>query len=199
MELYIKCIQNLINEFRKLPSIGPKTARRIVFHLIRLPREEIEQFSRLLLEIRDNIRFCKECFNLSEEDTCRICKDQGRNKKIICVVQSASDVAVIEATGEFGGVYHVLGGLLSPIEDVGPDEIKIPHLLKRITAGGIEEIIIALNPTVEGESTAVYINKQLAGRGIKITRLASGLPVGGDLEYADEITLGRAIVNRGQF
>ncbi|MGM0366792.1 MAG: recombination mediator RecR [Actinomycetota bacterium] len=199
MALYIKSIENLINQFRKLPSIGPKTARRIVFYLIRLPKEEIEQFSKSLLEVKEKVRFCRECFNLSEEDLCGICRDSTREKNIVCVVQSPSDVVIIEATGEYRGLYHVLGGLLSPIEDIGPEDIKIPHLVKRVEADSIKEVIIALNPTVEGESTAVYIKKQLDPRAIKVTRLASGLPVGGDLEYADEITLGRAIANRGEF
>jgi len=199
MALYIKSVENLINEFRKLPAIGPKTARRIVFYLLRLPKTEIEQFSKSLLEVKEKVRFCKDCFNLSEEDLCSICRDQTRERETICVVQSPSDVAVIEATGEFRGLYHVLGGLLSPIEDIGPEDIKIPHLVKRIDAGDIREVIIALNPTVEGESTAMYIKRQLGTRDLKVTRLASGLPVGGDLEYADEITLGRAIANRGEF
>ncbi len=199
MPLYIKSIENLINEFRKLPSIGPKTARRIVFYLLRLPKKEIEHFSEVLVQARNKIRFCQRCFNLSEEDICSICSDQRRDMSMVCVVQSASDVAVIEATGEYRGLYHVLGGLLSPIEDIGPDDIKIPQLIKRIQAGDVDEIIIALNPTVEGESTAVYINRQVCKKNIKVTRLASGLPVGGDLEYADEITLGRAIANRGEF
>jgi len=199
MAIYMKSVENLINEFRKLPSIGPKTARRIVFHLLKLPKNDIELFAKSLLEVKDKVRFCKQCFNLSEDDACSICRDHNRENKIICVVQSVSDVAIIEATGEFRGRYHVLGGLLSPIEDIGPEDIKIPHLVKRIETDQIKEIIIALNPTVEGESTAVYIHGQLQAKGVRITRLASGLPVGGDLEYADEITLGRAITNRAPF
>ncbi|MFO7929757.1 MAG: recombination mediator RecR [Candidatus Humimicrobiaceae bacterium] len=197
MPLYIKSVENLINEFRKLPGIGPKSARRIVFYLLNLHKKEIKKLSDALLEMKARVRFCKICFNLSEEEVCPVCQDQGRNQKKICVVESASDVAIIESTGEYRGLYHVLGALLSPIEDKGPEEIRIPDLVKRVEGKGVEEVIIALNPTVEGESTATYIKKVL--KGVKVTRLASGLPVGGDLEYADELTLGRAISNRSEF
>ncbi len=197
MPLYIKSVENLINEFRKLPGIGPKSARRIVFYLLNLHKKEIKKLSDALLEMKARVRFCKICFNLSEEEVCPVCQDQGRNQKKICVVESASDVAIIESTGEYRGLYHVLGALLSPIEDKGPEEIRIPDLVKRVEGESVEEVIIALNPTVEGESTATYIKKVL--KGVKVTRLASGLPVGGDLEYADELTLGRAISNRSQF
>ncbi len=199
MPLYIKSVENLINEFRKLPGIGPKSARRIVFYLLNQPKKEIKQFSDALIEMKGKARFCKICFNLSEEEVCSICKDQSRERKKICVLESASDVAVIEATGEYRGLYHILGGLLSPIEDRGPNEIRIPDLVRRAKEGDIEEVIIALNPTVEGESTATFIKKVLKDTAIRVTRLASGLPVGGDLEYADELTLGRAISNRGEF
>jgi len=199
MSVYIRSVQNLINEFRKLPSIGPKTAKRIVYFLLRTSKKDVELFARSLLELKEKVKFCSNCYNLSEQDLCSICLDQSRDRKKICVVASASDVEVIESTGEFRGLYHVLGGLLSPIEDIGPQEIRLPQLVKRIDKEGIQELIIALNPTVEGESTSMYIKKILASKGIKITRLASGLPVGGDLEYTDEITLGRAIANRGEF
>lgn len=199
MPLYIKSVENLINEFRKLPGIGPKSARRIVFYLLNQPKKDIKNFADALLAMKQRVRFCKICFNLSEEEVCSICSDQGRDRKKICVLESASDVAVIEATGEYRGLYHILGGLLSPIEDRGPNEIRIPNLVKRVNEENIEEVIIALNPTVEGESTATYIKKMLKDKGVKVTRLASGLPVGGDLEYADELTLGRAISNRGEF
>jgi len=199
MALYIKAVENLINEFRKLPAIGPKSARRIVFYLLSRPKADIDHLVESLLEMKDKVGFCRQCHNLSQEDICDICRDQARDRSKICVVQSPSDVAMIESTGEYRGLYHVLGALLSPIEDIGPEHIKLPSLLKRIDEGDIKEVILALNPTVEGESTAMYIKKIMGDRAINVTRLASGLPVGGDLEYTDELTLGRAIANRGQF
>lgn len=199
MNLGIKSIENLINEFRKLPGIGPKSARRIVFYLIKTSKEDIQKFSESLIQMKNNVRFCKICFNLTEDDVCHICMDEGRDRKKICIVEEASDVMVIENTREYNGLYHVLGGLLSPIDNIGPEEIKIPQLLQRVENGRIEEIILALNPTVEGESTATYIKKVLDPFNISISRLASGIPVGGNLEYADEVTLGRAISERRRF
>lgn len=196
MTAYIKSVEKLINEFRKLPGIGPKSARRIVFYLLKLTREEILEFSKALVEMKDKVRFCSICFNLSEGEKCSICSDATRDRKKICVVQNVSDVTVIEATGEYKGLYYVLGGLLSPIEDIGPEEIRIPGLVKRVESEGIEEVILALNPTVEGEGTAMYLKKVLQPTGTRITRLASGLPVGGDLEYVDELTVGKALSNR---
>ncbi len=196
MPLYIKSIENLLDEFRKLPGIGPKSAKRIVFFLLNLSSGQIAKFSRAMIEMKERTRFCKDCFNLTEEETCHICRDQSRNRKQICIVEEVSDVVVIEKTGQYQGLYHVLGGLLSPIENIGPDDIRIPRLVQQIREGSVEEVIMALNPTVEGESTAMYIKKILQPAEIKITRLASGLPVGGDLEYADEVTIGRAITDR---
>jgi recombination protein RecR len=196
MALYIKSVENLIKEFKKLPGIGPKSAKRIVFFLLKLSRSDILKFSQSLVEMKEKVRFCTECYGLTEEDVCYICRDESRDRKKICVVEEASDIVIIEKTGEYRGLYHVLGGLLSPIENIGPEEIRIPKLLERIKTNNIDEIIIALNPTVEGESTAVYLKKILLPLGIKVTRLASGLPVGGDLEYADEVTIGRAISDR---
>jgi len=196
MPLYIKSIENLLNEFRKLPGIGPKSAKRVVFFLLNLPREQISKFSQALLEMKDKVMFCRECFNLTEEETCHICRDQSRNRKQICIVEEVSDVVILEKTGQYSGLYQVLGGLLSPIENRGPEDIRIPRLVQRIREGAVEEVIMALNPTVEGESTAMYIKKILHPTGVKITRLASGLPVGGDLEYADEVTIGRALNDR---
>ncbi len=199
MSLYIESIDNLIKEFRKLPGIGPKSAKRIVFFLLKFSMDDISKFSKALVEMKEKVRFCKNCFSLSEEDRCSICKDESRDKKKICVVEEASDVIIIEKTSEYRGLYHVLGGLLSPIDDIGPNEIKMPELVNRVKNENIEEIIIALNPTVEGESTSTYLKKILEPTGVKVTRLASGIPVGGDLEYADEITLGRAISDRREF
>jgi recombination protein RecR len=199
MTIYIESVEKLINEFRKLPGIGPKSAKRIVFFLLKFGEKDIVKFSKLLVEMKSKVKFCKYCFNISENEICHICNDENRDKKMICLVEEVSDVVVIEDTGEYKGLYHVLGGLLSPIENIGPDEIKINELKKRVKNNNIEEIIIALSPTVEGESTATYIKKILEPFGVKVTRLASGLPVGGDLEYADEITLGRAISDRREF
>jgi len=199
MTIYIESVEKLINEFRKLPGIGPKSAKRIVFFLLKFGDKDIVNFSKLLVEMKSKVKFCKYCFNISENEICHICNDENRDKKMVCLVEEVSDVVVIEDTGEYKGLYHVLGGLLSPIENIGPDEIKINELIKRVKNNNIEEIIIALSPTVEGESTATYIKKILKPFGVKVSRLASGLPVGGDLEYADEITLGRAISDRREF
>jgi recombination protein RecR len=196
MALYIKSVENLINEFRKLPGIGPKSAKRIVFYLLKLPNSDVAELSKALAEMKEKVKICKSCYNLTEEDICSICRDQSRDKKKICVVEEVSDLIIIEKTGEYRGLYHILGGLLSPIENIGPGEIRIPRLLERIKEDNTEEIIMALNPTVEGESTAMYLKKILSPLGVKVTRLASGLPVGGDLEYADEVTIGRAISDR---
>ncbi len=196
MALYIKSVENLINEFRKLPGIGPKSAKRIVFYLLKLPNSDVAKLSQALVEMKEKVKICKSCYNLTEEDICSICKDQSRDKKKICIVEEVSDLIIIEKTGEYRGLYHILGGLLSPIENIGPREIRIPKLLERIKEDNTEEVIMALNPTVEGESTAMYLKKILSPLGVKITRLASGIPVGGDLEYADEVTIGRAISDR---
>lgn len=196
MALYIKSVENLINEFRKLPGIGPKSAKRIVFYLLKLSHSDITKLSQALVEMKEKVKICKYCYNLTEEDVCSICRDQSRDKKKICIVEEVSDLIIIEKTGEYKGLYHVLGGLLSPIENIGPKEIRIPRLLERIKNDNTEEVIMALNPTVEGESTAMYLKKILSPLGVKVTRLASGLPVGGDLEYADEVTIGRAISDR---
>ncbi|OQA20908.1 MAG: Recombination protein RecR [Actinobacteria bacterium ADurb.Bin346] len=199
MSNFLKSIENLINEFRKLPGIGPKSAKRIVYYLLKQPPHDIERFAQSMSDMIKNIKFCKICFNISEDDICNICSDKGRDCGKICIVEEVSDVSIIESTAEYRGLYHVLGNLLSPIDNIGPEEIKIPALLKRIKDSEIDEVIIALNPTVEGESTATYIRKILKPLEIKVTRLASGLPVGGVIEYADEITLGRALSDRKEF
>ncbi len=196
MPLYIKSVENLINEFRKLPAIGPKSARRIVYYLLKLPPRHIDGFARSLIEMKEKVKFCSICCNLTEEDICHICRDSTKDQEKICVVEEVGNLIIIEKTGRYHGLYHVLGGLLSPIDNVGPDELRIPELVKRIREKGTKEVIIALNPTVEGESTAMYIKKLLVPLGVKATMLASGLPVGGDLEFADEITIGRAISDR---
>ncbi|MDD3520488.1 MAG: recombination mediator RecR [Actinomycetota bacterium] len=192
----ISSVENLIDEFRKLPGIGPKSAKRIVYYLLKQSREDIEDFSKALTDMKDKVKFCQECFNISEDEKCPICNDSGRNNQIICIVEKISDVSVIESSGQFTGLYHVLGGLLSPIENIGPEEIRIPKLIERIKILGITEVVLALNPTVEGDSTATYLNKVLKQFDLKITKLASGLPVGGDIEYADQVTIGRALSGR---
>jgi recombination protein RecR len=199
MPLYIKYIENLINEFKRIPGIGPKSAKRIVYWLLKQPVNDIERFASALSEMRTRTKFCSLCFNISEEDICGICSDPTRDSSRMCIVEEIKDVAILESTGQFKGLYHVLGGLLSPIDDIGPEEIKIPQLLNRIKNSEIEEVVIALNNTVEGESTAAYIKKILGQIGIKVTRPASGLPVGADLEYTDEITLSRALRDRVEF
>jgi recombination protein RecR len=196
MPLYIKSVEKLINEFRKLPSIGPKSAGRIVYYLLKQTPEQINSFARSLVEMKEKVKFCRLCRNISEEDICHICRDTSRDHKKICVVEDVGDVVIIEKTGRYHGLYHVLRGLLSPIENIGPEELGIPLLMERVKKEKADEVIVALNPTVEGESTAMFIKKMLSPLGIKTTMLASGLPVGGDLEYADEITIGRAISDR---
>jgi recombination protein RecR len=196
MPLYIKSVEKLINEFRKLPAIGPKSARRIVYYLLKLPPQQIEDFARSLIEMKEKVKFCSLCHNLSEEDICHICRDGSRDQEKICIVEEVGDVTILEKTGRYRGLYHVLGGLLSPIDNIGPTELRIPGLMERIKKNRVSEVIIALNPTVEGESTAMYIKKMITPLGAKPTMLASGLPVGGDLEYADEITIGRALTDR---
>ena len=199
MALFIKSIENLIIEFKRLPGIGPKSAKRLVYYLLKQHSGEIERFAQAMIEMSQKIRFCSICFSISEEEICNICNDLSRDLWKICIVEEVSDVAIIESTGEFRGLYHVLGNLLSPIDNIGPEEIRIPALLERIKKTDIDEIIFALNPTVEGESTSTYLKKILEPLEIKITRLASGLPVGGDIEYADEVTLGRALNDRKEF
>jgi len=196
MALYIKSVEKLINEFRKLPAIGPKSARRIVYYLLKLSPQRIDDFARSLIEMKEKVKFCSICHNLSEEDICHICMDESRDQEKICIVEEVGDIIILEKTGQYRGLYHVLGGLLSPIDNTGPVELRIPRLMERIKKNKVSEVIIALNPTVEGESTAMYIKKMVAPLGVKPTMLASGLPVGGDLEYADEITIGRALADR---
>jgi len=196
MALYIKGVEKLINEFRKLPAIGPKSARRIVYYLLKLSPQRIDDFARSLVEMKEKVKFCSICHNLSEEDICHICRDESRDQEKICIVEEVGDIVILEKTGQYRGLYHVLGGLLSPIDNTGPVELRIPLLMERIKKNKVSEVIIALNPTVEGESTAMYIKKMVTPLGAKPTMLASGLPVGGDLEYADEITIGRALADR---
>jgi recombination protein RecR len=187
----------LIDEFSRLPGIGPKTASRLVFYLLRAPEEQAESLADALRELRERITFCSICFNITESDPCGVCADEGRDRATICVVEEPLDVVAIERTRDYQGLYHVLHGTIAPVEGIGPDDLRIAQLLPRLDAlPPVREVVIATNPNMEGEATAMYIARQLEGRDIRVTRLARGLPVGGDLEYADEVTLSRALAGR---
>jgi recombination protein RecR len=195
-----KLIEDAVNEVAKLPGIGKKTALRMVLHLIKENEHRTVALADALTKLRSNIRFCKTCHNISDEEECTICKSHKRDKSIVCVVEDTQDVMAIENTAQFMGVYHVLGGVISPMNGIGPSDIKIDSLISRLTNGNeIKEIILALSPTMEGDTTNFYINRRLAAFSVKITSIARGIPVGGDLEYADEITLGRSILGRTLF
>ena len=194
--MYEGAIQDLIDELGRLPGIGPKSAQRIAFHIIQSEHIDTSRLVEVLRTVKEKVKFCKECGNLSEEELCRICRDERRDKNVICVVEESKDVIAIEKTREFRGRYHVLGGAISPIDGIGPEQLRIKELLTRLQNADIEEVIIATDPNLEGEATATYLSRMLKPLGIKISRLASGLPVGGDLEYADEVTLGRAFEGR---
>ena len=189
-------VQQLIDELGRLPGVGPKSAQRIAFHLLSVESEQIVELMDALRRVKDEVRFCITCGNVSAEDLCRICRDPKRVDDLICVVEESKDVAAIERTREFRGRYHVLGGAIDPVNGVGPEDLRIAELMKRLSNPDIREIIIATDPNLEGEATATYLIRTLAPLGITVTRLASGLPVGGDLEYADEVTLGRAFAGR---
>lgn len=189
-------IQYLLDEFAKLPGIGPKSAERFVFYLLKRPPEEIERFAATLLRLTSAVRQCSVCFDFSESDPCQYCKDKQRDGTILCVVAESADVLAIEKTGEYRGRYHVLGGVLRPTEGITPDQLRINELVKRVRGDGIKEIILATNPDLEGEATALYINKLLRPVNVSVTRIAKGLPMGSDLEYADEVTLANALAGR---
>ena len=194
--MYEGIVQELIDELGRLPGIGPKSAQRIAFHILQTESFDVTRLAEVLLEVRDKVRFCAICGNVSEQETCTICRDPRRNPELICVVEEAKDVVAIERTREFRGLYHVLGGAISPIDGVGPDDLRIRQLMQRLADGTVQEVIIATDPNLEGEATATYLSRLLTTLEIRVTRLASGLPVGGDLEYADEVTLGRAFEGR---
>ena len=194
--MYEGIIQELIDELGKLPGIGPKSAQRIAFHIVQLERVDINHLVDVLRLVKEKVRFCSKCFNVAEEEECKICRDPRRDNTTICVVEESKDVIAIERTREFKGKYHVLGGAISPIDGIGPEQLRIRELLTRLSDANISEIIIATDPNLEGEATATYLARTIKPLGIKISRLASGLPVGGDLEYADEVTLGRAFEGR---
>ena len=189
-------IQRLLDEFERLPGIGPKSAQRIVYWLLNSDRASAERLSAAVMDVKDSVHFCPQCGNYAEGDLCEICASPTRDASIICVVTEPRDIPPIERTGAFSGLYHVLGGALSPLEGIGPDDLRIGDLMKRLADSGVEEVLLATNPNVEGETTASYLARLIRPLGLKVTRLASGLPVGGDLEFADEVTLGRAIESR---
>ncbi|MDK1475483.1 recombination mediator RecR [Streptomyces sp. 549] len=194
--MYEGVVQDLIDELGRLPGVGPKSAQRIAFHILQAEPTDVRRLAHALTEVKAKVRFCVVCHNVAQDEQCRVCLDPRRDRTVICVVEEPKDVVAIERTREFRGRYHVLGGAISPIEGVGPDDLRIRELLARLADGGVTELIIATDPNLEGEATATYLARMVSSLGLKVTRLASGLPVGGDLEYADEVTLGRAFEGR---
>ncbi|MFD1505366.1 recombination protein RecR [Georgenia yuyongxinii] len=194
--MYEGAVQDLIDELGRLPGVGPKSAQRIAFHILSAEAEDVARLVNALTQVKERVRFCEVCGNVSEGPRCRICEDPRRNPTVLCVVEEAKDVVAIERTREFRGRYHVLGGAINPIDGVGPDDLRIRELMTRLADGVVEEVILATDPNIEGEATATYLARMLRGVGVAVSRLASGLPVGGDLEYADEVTLGRAFEGR---
>ena len=198
--MFSPAVQKLIDELSKLPGVGPKTAQRLTFHLLKLPPEDVLPLAQALIDVKETVRFCSRCFNLTEQELCSICLDAGRDQTTICVVEEPGDVISVERTHEYRGLYHVLGGALSPLDGIGPEDLHLAELFDRVGAGDVHEVIVATNPNMAGEATALYIAEELrpltsAGT-LRVTRPAAGLPMGGDLEYADEVTLGRAFTGR---
>jgi recombination protein RecR len=195
--VYAGPVQDLIDELGRLPGVGPKSAQRIAFHLLKLPKDDANRLAQAIREVKEKVSWCHQCFNISEGELCGICLDGRRDATVICVVEEPRDIVAVEKTQEFKGRYHVLQGAISPIDGIGPDQLKVRELLARLGAEGIQELILCTNPNIEGEATALYLARLLKDvPGIRVTRIASGLPVGGDLEYADELTLGRALEGR---
>jgi recombination protein RecR len=188
-------VDNLVAQLTRLPGVGTRTAHRLAFHLLRVPKDEAEALAAAIGEVKERVRFCSECGNLTEEERCEICRDERRDRTLVCVVEQPADLVSLERTHEYRGLYHVLGGSLSPIDGVEPEHLRIDELMGRVERNGIQEVVLATNPNMTGEATAAYLADRLRGR-VRVTRLASGLPVGGDLEYADEVTLGRALAGR---
>ncbi|EKE03181.1 MAG: recombination protein RecR [uncultured bacterium] len=193
---YTKPLAKLIEQFQKLPGIGPKSAQRMAFYLLKMPLDEVKQFSNALIEAKEKIKYCRTCFNMSSQDPCEICVDQRRDPQTICIVAETKDLIALERTKEYKGKYHILQGLISPLDGIGPDDLRIRELLERIAQEEFVEAILAINPSIEGEATSLYLAKLLKPFGIKVSRIAFGIPVGGDLEYADEVTLARALEGR---
>ncbi|MBM7582776.1 recombination protein RecR [Caldicoprobacter guelmensis] len=196
MDYYVEPIARLISELSKLPGIGNKTAQRLAFYIINMPDEQVNQLASAIAEVKSKIRYCSICQNITDVNPCRICSNPQRNSSVICVVEDPRDVIAMEKTRDFQGLYHVLHGVISPMNGIGPDDIRIKELIARVSGDTVKEVILATNPDVEGEATAVYISKLLKPMGIRVTRIAHGLPVGGDLEYADEVTLSKALEGR---
>jgi recombination protein RecR len=199
MRFYPPALLHLIKNFSKLPGIGGKTAERLAMHLLRAPRRDAEDLARSLLDLREKIRLCSRCFALSETEVCALCTDPGRDASLLCVVEQPADLIAMEKAGAFNGVYLVLQGILSPMDGIGPDDIRLRELITRVAAGGIKEVVVATSTTVEGEATASYIAECLAGHPVQVTRIASGIPMGGDLKYVDQVTLQRAMKTRHGF
>jgi recombination protein RecR len=193
--VFSPAVQNLVAQLTRLPGVGQRTAQRLAFHILRAPKDEALALATAIAEVKERVRFCRECGNLTEEEVCAICLDTRRDHSVICVVEQPVDLISVERTAEFRGLYHVLGGALSPIDGVEPADLRIDELIQRVERNGVEEVVVATNPNMTGEATAAYLADRLRGR-VRVTRLASGLPVGGDLEYADEVTLGRALAGR---
>jgi len=189
-------LARLITEFKRLPGIGQKSAQRIAFHVMRASRDDAEQLSQAILDVKDKLTICVICNNISDAELCQYCRDPHRDQRVVCVVEDANNIVGIETTRQFNGLYHVLGGALSPLRGIGPEQLKIKSLVDRIAKGGVEEVIVATNPTTEGEATAVYLSKLLKPLGIRVTRIAMGIPVGSDLEFADEVTIWKALEGR---
>ena len=196
MAVYTQPVQTLIDELGRLPGIGPKSAQRIAFHLLKLPAEDVERLAMAITDAKARVRFCVRCWNFAEGELCPICLDDRRDPTTLCVVEESRDIESIEKTGEFSGRYHVLLGVMSPLDGIGPEQLKMKELFARLEPEGVKEVIVCTNPNTEGEVTALYLARMLHPFGIRVTRIASGLPVGGDLEYADELTLGRALEGR---
>jgi recombination protein RecR len=194
-EVFSPSVENLVAQLTRLPGIGTRTAQRLAFHLLRAPKDEAEALAGAIADVKERVRFCRECGNLTEEEVCGICRDERRDRTVICVVEQPVDLYSLERTHEYRGLYHVLGGALSPIDGVDPGDLRIDELVQRVEQNGVVEVVLATNPNMTGEATAAYLADKLRGRA-RVTRLASGLPVGGDLEYADEVTLGRALSGR---
>ena len=192
----LKCVATLVKELSRLPGIGEKTAQRLAFHILKLPKVEAESLARSIVDVKEKVKICSRCFNITEEDPCQICRDSNRNEKQICVVEEPHDLLAIEKTRVFKGKYHVLQGSLSPLDGRGPDDIRVRELLDRLKGNNVDEVIIATNPNNDGEATAHYLTKVTKSLGIKVTKIAQGIPMGGDLEYADHVTIGKAIEGR---
>lgn len=194
--MYEGPIQDLIDELSRLPGIGPKSAQRLAFYLVKAPPQDAHRLAEAIVAAKERISFCRECFSVAEGDLCRVCRDPGRDPTVVCVVEESKDQAAVEKAGVIKGRYHVLGGAISPLDGIGPDDLRVQELLERVGRNGVQEVILATNPNLEGNATAMYVAALLKPLGVRVTRLASGLPVGGDLEYADEVTLGQALEGR---